>query len=321
MNYFTKLSILFATMFLSANLVFAQEAIIPFDDLPPNNEFGKCYAKCKSADVYETVTKRVLVREASTILKKVPAQYENRTERLMVKEGAVTYKVIPATYKTVTERIVVRPEQVKLTTIPAKFANRTREVLVSEERGQWVKKKKYPNCFSENPDDCYIACYEKIPAQYRTETYQVMVDEARTEETVIPAKYKTVTRRVIDTPARTVEVNIDPVYKNFTTKVLVSAEATRTETIPAKYKDVREKRLVSKGTYGKWEEILCDTKTDDRKIREVQRTLRDKGYNPGPIDGVMGRQTKDALAKFQTDNNLPIGNLNLKTLDALGIQY
>lgn len=27
--------------------------------------------------------------------------------------------------------------------------------------GQWVRKKKSPNCYSQNPDDCYIACYEE----------------------------------------------------------------------------------------------------------------------------------------------------------------
>ena len=31
---------------------------------------------------------------------------------------------------------------------------------ILSKKGQWVKKKKTPNCFSANPDDCYIACYE-----------------------------------------------------------------------------------------------------------------------------------------------------------------
>jgi len=31
---------------------------------------------------------------------------------------------------------------------------------ILSKKGQWVKKKKSPNCFSANPDDCYVACYE-----------------------------------------------------------------------------------------------------------------------------------------------------------------
>lgn len=27
-------------------------------------------------------------------------------------------------------------------------------------KGEWVRRKKSPNCFSQNPDDCYVACYE-----------------------------------------------------------------------------------------------------------------------------------------------------------------
>ena len=34
---------------------------------------------------------------------------------------------------------------------------------------------------------------------------------------------------------------------------------------------------------------------------------------------VMGPQTKAALAKFQKDKGLPVGNLNMETMKALGV--
>jgi hypothetical protein len=57
-----------------------------------------------------------------------------------------------------------------------------------------------------------------------------------------------------------------------------------------------------------------------RKIMAAQRVLTDQGYYDGPIDGVIGDKTEDAIEKFQKDNELPAtGKLNIATLKAMGI--
>lgn len=254
-------------------------------------------------------------------MSKVPAQYETQSETIMVKEGRTDLKVIPATYRTVTEQVLVESEKVKVRTIPARYKTESRQVLVSEARGQWVKKKKDPNCFSDNPEDCYIACYEEIPAKYRTETYKVLDTPAQTTEDVIPAKYTTVTKRVIDEPARTVEVPIEPQFKTVKKTILVSPEATNETVIPAEYKTVTEKKLISKGGYTVWTEILCASKTSTSTVRALQKALNDLGYNAGVVDGILGLRSQTALQQFQTDKGLPLGNLNIETLQALGINY
>lgn len=320
MKLFSTFGGLLVALFFSSTLM-AQTQDIPFEDLPPTNEFGKCYAKCKTADVYETITQSVLVKEERTVLSKVPAVYESGSERIMVKEGTTNYKVIPAKYRTETEKVMIQPEGKRIKTIPAKYRTETRSVLVSEARGAWVKKKKDPNCFSQNPEDCYIACYEEIPAKYRNEKYQVLDQPATSREEIIPAKYQTVTRRVIDQPARVTEVPVDAQYKTIKTKVMVSPESVTSKTIPAVYKDVKERRLVSKGGFTVWTEILCAAKTSSSTVRSVQKALVAKGYTVGPVDGVMGLQTQTALKQFQTDNGLPIGNLNIETLKALGVNF
>lgn len=40
------------------------------------------------------------------------------------------------------------------------------------------------------------------------------------------------------------------------------------------------------------------------KVKEIQIALQNAGYNPGAIDGRMGRQTRDAIKAFQRANNL-----------------
>ena len=72
-----KLVAFFALLFFSTAAFSQDSETIPFDDLPPNSEYGKCYAKCRQPDIYETVSRSVLVKEASTKIIKVAAVYEN----------------------------------------------------------------------------------------------------------------------------------------------------------------------------------------------------------------------------------------------------
>jgi len=58
----------------------------------------------------------------------------------------------------------------------------------------------------------------------------------------------------------------------------------------------------------------------DHTILDIQEALADKGYNPGLIDGVLGKGTLDALEKFQKEENLAQGGITYATLDALGVE-
>lgn len=59
----------------------------------------------------------------------------------------------------------------------------------------------------------------------------------------------------------------------------------------------------------------------DPQVRQVQQALKDKGHDPGPIDGVMGPQTKQALQGFQQAQGISgAGELDQQTLAALGVQ-
>lgn len=54
--------------------------------------------------------------------------------------------------------------------------------------------------------------------------------------------------------------------------------------------------------------------SNDDDVKEAQQTLRDKGYYPGPIDGILGSRTRVALRQYQKDENLPVtGRLDADT--------
>ena len=42
------------------------------------------------------------------------------------------------------------------------------------------------------------------------------------------------------------------------------------------------------------------------KARQIQSALKNAGYNPGKIDGKIGKRTIDAIKAFQKANNLPV---------------
>lgn len=79
-------------------------------------------------------------------------------------------------------------------------------------------------------------------------------------------------------------------------------------------------RLESVGGFTEWREVLCETAPGySNLVKRVQIALNEKGYNVGIPDNKNGPKTKAALIKYQKTNNLPIGQLDVDTLKALGV--
>ena len=57
-------------------------------------------------------------------------------------------------------------------------------------------------------------------------------------------------------------------------------------------------------------------------MNSIKRALYRGGYNPGPIDGIIGRQTMAAVNAFQKDFNLTVADyLIIETIRALDTNY
>lgn len=56
-------------------------------------------------------------------------------------------------------------------------------------------------------------------------------------------------------------------------------------------------------------------------INKAKEALKEKGLNPGPLDGKMDSQTQQALREFQKQNNLTVtGSLDQQTAEKLGVK-
>jgi peptidoglycan hydrolase-like protein with peptidoglycan-binding domain len=56
-------------------------------------------------------------------------------------------------------------------------------------------------------------------------------------------------------------------------------------------------------------------------VKKAQQALKDKGHDPGPIDGQYGPLTQKGVKEFQEKQNMKAtGRLDQQTLSALGVQ-
>lgn len=223
-------------------------------------------------------------------------QYAYNTKQVVATPKTVKRIQLPALYTTVYDTVVIRPASVKFEEVPAQYETVREQKMAAPATTKWIKGKADAGCLSANPEDCQVMCLVEVPAQYTTVTKRVLKSEAFKREIAVPMEYKIVAKQIKTQNERYTE-----------------------QVIPASYKTVQERVLVRKGGYQGWKEILCGTDLTSAKITQIQKALKAAGYNPGPIDNIFGTQTKEALKAYQRAKGLPVGNLNLETLKALGV--
>jgi hypothetical protein len=75
--------------------------------------------------------------------------------------------------------------------------------------------------------------------------------------------------------------------------------------------------VVDYNTYSAPAETYAAT---DGLVADVQDALARSGYNPGPVDGVLGAQTRAAIRDYQADHGIPVtGRLDSPLLREMGI--
>ena len=299
-----------------ARLALSASGSVP-ELLPPNAKPGECYARAFVPPVYKTESVQVAKSEASERIDVIPEKYEWVNEQVLVKDASERLEVVPATYETVTENMMIKPAATTLVPVPAKYRTETERVLDKPEHTVW-KKGTGP---ITKVDDATgeIMCLVTVPASYRTITKQVLDAPASTREVKIPAEYQQVTKRVMKTPPTTRKVVIPAEYKTVRVRKLVEPAKTTTTPIPARYEMVSKRELVKDG-YMEWRPVLCKTNMTSDIIQRIQSALNTAGHNAGPVDGVIGAQTMEAVESYQRAKGLATGGITIQTLESLGVK-
>lgn len=283
---------------------------------PPNAKPGECYARVLVPEKYEVKTEKVLVKEPGERIEVIPAKYRWVNKKILVKEASEKIVTVPPKYKTVTEKILISEPGEKVVTIPPVYKTVTEKVLVAPEHTEWRRGRGPVERLDGKTGE--ILCLVKVPAVYKTITKKVLVKPAQTKVIPVPAQYKTVTKRIVAEPATTKTVVIPAVYKTVKVKELVEPAKVKKIAIPPVYKTVSKKVKVADSIL-KWVPVVCKSSMTGNLVMNVQKALKAKGFNPGPIDGIIGPKTRAALHKFQRANGLAVGGLTKETLRALGL--
>lgn len=224
---------------------------------------------------------------------------------------------VPATYKTVEKQVLVTPATTRVVEIPAEYkmvkvkelasdASEIRKEIPAEYTSVEITKQVAEPAFVWH--DVHDHTMSKAS---RTGNKICYVDQAD--------RYETIETTVVKTPSKTREVVIPAEYSDVEVTKLASKASTREIEIPAEYANVELRKLKEEGRM-EWRSILCETNMTESTVSDIQRALLTRGYNPGPIDGVIGNQTMSAVNKFQNENSLPVDSfLNIQTIDALGV--
>jgi hypothetical protein len=103
-----------------------------------------------------------------------------------------------------------------------------------------------------------------------------------------------------------------------TEEIIVVKDTTQTKDYVVEY--FTKKRPISKPEI-EWREVICGDEVDSKLIIDIQNGLVDNGYIELNITGKLDSKTKSILTEYQKANGLPIGNLNIETMNSLKINY
>ncbi len=176
---------------------------------------------------------------------------------------------------------------------------------------------------------CYAKCL--MGDVYKTDTtkYLVYTGDAATENVdleTLEMEVKPATTKWVKKKADKNCLSSDPEDCMVWCLVEVPAEKQTlkvvkdtTQTKNYKTEFIYKKRLVKKGGFTEKREVICRDNVTPELVYQLQEALRDQNYFFSKNADKLNSRTKAALSKFQRENNLPVGQLDLETLEALNI--
>jgi len=265
--------------------------------------------------VFKTVEDKVLIEPAKSVWKKgtgpimridnatgeimcrvdIPAVFETYKRKAIAAPALTTTVVVPAEFESVKIETVSNDAREVRTPVPAQFDTVTKTERVAASSIKWIAgSADKTGLHGEHTGE--VVCF--------------------TEEA---AKFATVDQKVIKASGVFTSTTVPAVFENISVRKLVSDATVRKTAVPAIKKDYIKRVKVSDARL-EWRPVLCETNTTEDTVSVIQQALAEAGFNPGSIDGVLGRGTLDAIEEYQKSKNLAQGGITYDTLEALGVE-
>ncbi|TWE10843.1 putative peptidoglycan binding protein [Pseudomonas sp. AG1028] len=279
---------------------------------------GQCWVHAQVRPRPVQSTQEVVVKDSVNKITVTPAELEKGFKQVVTREGTKTYRIEPPTYRVVSEQVKVRPEVKRYIVVPAVYED-VKETVTLEEAKTVLDQCRAAGTRYSSGTGAMSFCARQVPAKQEVVKVKKLVSPETVRVETDPAQYKSVTRWIVDKPAQAIEVTLDPQYtKVASTEVVRPVEANQI-ILPEEKRQLKvtrfegNARIVSRQT-------VCDPDINDDLVTRLQQSLVKRGFNPGSVDGKLGKRTLDALTEFQTANGLAVGALTLESLTALDVR-
>jgi len=329
---------------------------VKIEDVP----VGSCLYEHYRESTIKKIPNQVLISEATEKLTTVPAKYRKGTESVLVKPAFKRLIEVPAVFKKKKDRVLIEAahsvwqkgtgpiqkidnetgEIMCRIDIPAEYETVDVDVIGTAPLVTSVTEQaEYKTINIEQLDSDAVEKRSPVAAQFKTmEKEQTQApggftwlatragsgaDGVHTGRVVcnqaIPAKEIAYERTVVKTAGRFERVKVDATFETVSVTELVADARSVKVPVPGVNSKVERRVKVADSRF-EWQSVLCETNTNGDIITRLQNALKDAGYAPGSIDGVLGQSTLTALEKYQQKNKLAEGGVTMESIKHLGVQ-
>jgi hypothetical protein len=280
----------------------------------------QCWAQMVIKPRSTQVMQNFVVQEGRDSISIVPEELRTGVQTVSVKERSASFKLEEPKFTRVTESIKVKDEVKRLVVEPARYKEEKEEVLVESERIEMRSCRSAGVKIAGRKDEHsqQSLCAVKVPAVYRTETRQVLVQPETVREEITPAVYKTISKMVLVEPGKAIPVETPPQSIDIPVVTVASqARSVVTEVAP-KTKDLP---LTTYDTPPQltWRRVVCQHESTPTMVQKLQEALTREGFAVGKVDGKLGKKTLSAVEEYQTQKGIAAGLLTYEALQSLGI--
>ena len=319
---------------------------------------GNCLYEHYIEPTIKKIPNRVLISEATEKLSSPPAKYRSDTEEVLVKAAYKRLVEIPAVFTKKQDRVLVEAahsiwqkgegpiqkidnqtgEIMCRVDIPAEYQTIDVEVVsTGPQLTDVTEEAVYKTVNVQKLESDATEQREPVPAEFETmNREQVQTpgrytwlasrsseDSSPTGRVVChqakPANVIEYERTVVKTAGRFEREEVEETYEEVTVSELI-ADAQSVKIPIAGASEKIDRRVKVADSRFEWQAVLCETNTNGDIISRLQAALVEEGYNPGSVDGVLGKSTLNALEDYQQKNSLAEGGVTLESIKALGVE-
>jgi hypothetical protein len=290
------------------------------DSLPSTARPGQCYARVLVPATYRAVPMEVVTQEASERIEVSEPTFRSRTETVVTRPEYTRYEVVEPTFRTEAATITTRPAYERLVATQPTMGTRTETVVIREPRLVWRPGANLSGVRRLDPNTGEIYCLVEEPGVTQTVTRRVQATPGSVQRVAVPAQTQTIQRQVLVTPGSYRAVTIPAQTSAVTVQELATPAAERRVAVPGQTSTIQRQELATAERY-EWVQVVCDNTSAGRaSVVDIQRALAQRGLYRGPIDGIVGPLTRDAVRRFQASQRLPgDGQITTETARALGL--